>query len=278
VHHAKQSESLRFEISDQPTKIGLSQSVNTIRERVGLLEVPPLSVEIPLAIFFFDPRYFLIVGPAILLVLAAQAMVRSAFSRWSQEPAQAGLTGAQVAQRVLALGGVNGVQIEIARGWLSDHYDPRSHTLRLSEANYSGRSVAAAAIAAHEAGHAVQHAQNYWPLSLRSAYVPVAMFGDKLAIPLIFIGAIFSWPPLIGIGVLLFSAVVLFQLLTLPVEFDASRRAKRLLIEGQLISGDHEVRGVSKVLNAAALTYVAATVQALLTLLYYIMILTGRRN
>jgi len=252
--------------------------VTIILESVHMVELPQLSIEFPLAIFFFDPRFFLIVGPAILLVLYAQAMVRSAFSRWSREPAQAGLTGAQVAQKVLAIGGVKGVQIEVARGWLSDHYDPRTRVLRLSETNYSGRSVAAAAIAAHEAGHAVQHAQNYWPLSLRSAYVPVAMFGDKLALPLIFLGAIFSWPPLIGVGVLLFSAVVLFEFLTLPVEFDASRRAKRFLIEGNLIGDNHEADGVSKVLNAAALTYVAATVQAILTLLYYLLILTGRRN
>ncbi len=219
-------------------------------------------------VMLWDPMYFLYIAPALILAFLAQARVRSAMSRWSKEPLSKGLTGVEVARRVLELGGVTGVQIELSSGWLSDHYDPRSRTLRLSEANYHGRSVAAAAIAAHEAGHAMQHAQKYAPLALRSVYVPFAAVGSNLAIPLAIAGMIFRYPPLVLAGIVLFAGVVAFQLLTLPVEFNASRRAKRVLIDGGIVTGDHEARGVSAVLNAAALTYVAATLQAILTLLY----------
>jgi len=225
--------------------------------------------------------YLLFVGPAFLLALIAQGMVKGAVHRWSRQPLARGLTGAEVARRVLQAGEVEGVAIEVSHGWLSDHYDPRSRTLRLSEANYHGRSIAAAAIAAHEAGHAIQHARRYAPLALRTFYVPVASLGSSLSIPLIFLGAIFTWPTLMLAGVALFSAVVLFQMLTLPVEFDASRRAKRILADSGLLTSDHEARGVSAVLNAAAMTYVAATVQAVMTLLYYLHvlgILGGRRD
>jgi len=230
---------------------------------------------------WWDMNYFIFVGPAILFALLAQGLVKGAMHRWSREPLSRPLTGAEVARRVLERGGAPGVGIEISHGWLSDHYDPRSRTIRLSEANYHGQSVAAAAVAAHEAGHAIQHARKYAPLALRSFYVPLASIGSGLSFPLIILGAIFSAPPLVLAGVALFSAVVLFQILTLPVEFDASRRAKRLLVEGGLVSADHEARGVSAVLNAAALTYVAATVQAVLTLLYYLHalgLLGGRRE
>lgn len=225
--------------------------------------------------------YLLFVGPAFILALIAQAMVKGAVHRWSREPLGRGMTGAEVARRVLQVGEVQGVGIEISRGWLSDHYDPRSRTLRLSENNYHGQSIAAAAIAAHEAGHAIQHARRYAPLALRSLYVPVASLGSTLSIPLIILGAIFTWPTIMLAGVALFSAVVLFQMLTLPVEFDASRRAKRILSESGILTADHEARGVSSVLNAAALTYVAATVQSVLTLLYYLHVLGllgGRRQ
>lgn len=231
-------------------------------------------------VLLWDPLYFVFVGPAFILGMIAQGMVRSAFHRWSQVATRSGLTGAEVAARVLSTSDIRDVGIEISAGMLSDHYDPRTRTLRLSEQNYHGRSVAAAAIAAHEAGHAIQHARKYAPLALRSMYVPLASLGSGLSFPLLFAGFIFAWKPLVLAGVALFSAVVLFQILTLPVEFDASRRAKRVLIDGGMVTDDEEARGVSKVLNAAALTYVAATLQAVLTLLYYLHILglLGRRS
>ena len=234
---------------------------------------------IMLGFIYFDPMYFLFVGPAFLLAIWAQARVKSAFHRWSQVPLRSGLTGAQVAQKVCEIGGATGIQIEITPGKLSDHYDPRDRVLRLSEDNYNGRSVAAAAIAAHEAGHAIQHATRYPMLALRSAYVPAASIGSGFAFPMLFAGMIFRYPPLIYIGIALFSAVVLFQFITLPVEFNASARAKRVLADSGIISDEEEMSGVRSVLGAAALTYVAATIQSVLTLLYYLWRsgLLGRR-
>ena len=233
----------------------------------------------PLAFFYFDPMYFLFVGPAFLLALWAQARVKSSFRKWSAVPLRSGWTGAQVAARVCELGGAEGIQIEMTPGQLSDHYDPRERVLRLSADNYNGRSVAAAAIAAHEAGHAIQHATRYPMLALRSVYVPAARFGSGFAFPMLFAGMIFRYPPLIFIGIALFSAVVLFQFITLPVEFNASTRAKRVLADSGIISDEEEMRGVRSVLGAAALTYVAATIQSVLTLLYYLWRsgLLGRR-
>ncbi len=233
----------------------------------------------PLAFIFFDPMYFLFVGPAFLLALWAQARVKSSFGKWSAVPLRSGWTGAQVAARVCELGGAEGIKIEMTPGQLSDHYDPRERVLRLSAENYNGRSVAAAAIAAHEAGHAIQHATRYPMLVLRSAYVPAASLGSWFAFPMLFAGMIFRYPPLIFIGIALFGAVVLFQFITLPVEFDASARAKRVLAESGIISDEEEMDGVRSVLGAAALTYVAATIQAVLTLLYYLWRsgLLGRR-
>ncbi len=233
----------------------------------------------PLAFIFFDPMYFLFVGPAFLLALWAQARVKSSFGKWSDVPLRSGWTGAQVAARVCELGGAEGIKIEMIPGQLSDHYDPRERVLRLSAENYNGRSVAAAAIAAHEAGHAIQHATRYPMLVLRSAYVPAASLGSWFAFPMLFAGMIFRYPPLIFIGIALFGAVVLFQFITLPVEFDASARAKRVLAESGIISDEEEMDGVRSVLGAAALTYVAATIQAVLTLLYYLWRsgLLGRR-
>ena len=234
---------------------------------------------LPLAFFYFDPMYFVVVGPAFLLAIWAQMRVKSAFQHWSQVPLRSGWTGAQVAQKVCEIGGADGVQIEQTPGKLSDHYDPRNRVLRLSADNYNGRSVAAAAIAAHEAGHAIQHATRYPMLALRSAYVPAASLGSWFAFPMLFAGMIFRYPPLIYIGIALFSAVVLFQIITLPVEFDASARAKRVLADSGIISDEEELGGVRSVLGAAAVTYVAATIQAVLTLLYYLWRsgLLGRR-
>jgi len=233
----------------------------------------------PLAFFLYGPMYLLFAGPALLLALWAQMRVKSSFGKWSDVPLRSGWTGAQVAARVCELGGAEGIQIEMTPGQLSDHYDPRERVLRLSADNYNGRSVAAAAIAAHEAGHAIQHATRYPMLALRSAYVPAARFGSGFALPMFIAGIFFRSPPLIFIGIALFSAAVLFQFITLPVEFDASTRAKRVLADSGIISDEEEMRGVRSVLGAAALTYVAATLQVVLTLLYYLRRsgLLGRR-
>lgn len=219
----------------------------------------------------FDPIYLLIVGPTFLLALLAQLWVKSAFGRWSKRANSRGLTGAQAADAVLRSAGIRGVRIEPSQGFLSDHYDPSSTTLRLSPQNFSGRSIAAVAIAAHEAGHAIQHAHKYAPLELRSWAVPAASIGSGLAFPLFMIGLILRQPILAIAGIVLFSAVVAFQLITLPVEFDASRRAKKIVSDSGLITTAEEHKGVSAVLTAAAMTYVAATVQAIATLLYFIL-------
>lgn len=236
---------------------------------------------IQFAFFYFDPMYFVFVGPAFLLAMWAQMRVKSAFARWSDVPSRSRLTGAEIARRICEMGGAEDIPIEVSNGYLSDHYDPVNRVLRLSHDNYHGRSVAAAAIAAHEAGHAIQHAVKYPFLALRSAYVPLASLGSWLSIPLLFAGAFFSIGPLITAGIALFGAVVIFQIITLPVEFDASARAKRLLSDSGLIRDQEEMRGVKSVLGAAALTYVAATIQAVLTLLYYLWrlgLLGGSRN
>lgn len=219
--------------------------------------------------FFFDPLFLIMVGPAFLLALGAQILVKSTVAKWSARGTGSGMTGEQAAHAVLRHAGVSGVSVELTQGFLSDHYDPRTRSLRLSQQNFSGRSVAAVAIAAHEAGHAIQHARKYAPLQLRSMAVPVAQFGSMAFFPLFLAGLFLKAPPLLLLGVALFAGVVLLQLITLPVEFDASRRAKMVLAEGGLVRDAEEQRGVAAVLNAAALTYVAAAIQAILTLLYY---------
>lgn len=232
--------------------------------------------------FFFSPLFLVLALPGLLLGLFAQARVKSAFSKYSKVRTQRGVTGAQVARMLLDAQGLYDVVIEQSKGRLSDHYDPRSKTLRLSPDVYNTPSVAAAGVAAHETGHALQDAKSYAPLMLRSALVPAASFGSSLA-PLIFFAGLMlegfagfgievAW-----IGVILFGAAVLFTLVTLPVEFDASNRAKRLLKSQGILIGN-ESEGVDKVLNAAALTYVAAAVAAIGQLLYYVMILLGGRR
>lgn len=221
---------------------------------------------------FFDPRYLILVGPFVIIALLAKLWVDSAFARWSRHPASSGLSGAQVAQAVLAHAEVHDVRIEQSQGFLSDHYDPTHRVLRLSPPVFQGASVAAAAIAAHEAGHAMQHSVAYAPLQLRSLYVPIAQFGSMLFLPLFVAGLLLSIKPLALAGLVLFGAAVVFQLITLPVEFDASRRAKRVLAETGLITDAEEAAGVSSVLTAAAMTYVAATLQSIATLLYYLSV------
>lgn len=218
---------------------------------------------------FFDPLYLLVMIPTLVLSMGASMMTKSAFKKYSRQRASTGLTGAQAAQRMLDRAGITDVKVVATRGYLSDHYNPVNKTLALSEAVYNQPSVAAIGVACHEAGHAIQHARHYAPLWVRSALVPVAGFGSNLGMWAMMIGLFIGAGGLVGFGALLFSGVVAFQLVTLPVEFDASARAKKLAFEYGLVSG-HEREGVSKVLNAAALTYVAAAVSSLLTLLYFL--------
>lgn len=224
--------------------------------------------------FFFDPLYFVFALPALLLGMWAQYKVKSAFGKFSQVRTARGITGAQVARYLLDSEGLTNVQVEETQGMLSDHYDPRTKVLRLSPEVYRGPSVAAAGIAAHEMGHALQDAQNYGFLGLRSAMVPSVQIGSWLG-PLIFMAGLFmQFTGLAWAGVLLFGATAAFALVTLPVEFDATRRAKRLLTERGILV-PQEMQGVNSVLDAAALTYVAAALQAIGTLLYYVFLLTG---
>lgn len=218
----------------------------------------------------FDPMYFVIVGPAILLAIWAQAKVHGAYARAREVPASSGLTGAQVAARILARSGVNGVGVEPVEGMLSDHYDPHTRTLRLSHDVYHGRSLAALGVAAHEAGHALQHGSGYLPLKLRNGIVPLAAIGGNLSWILLLVGFLLASAKLVLAGILLFSATTFFQIVNLPVEFDASRRARELLVSLGLIhpAEDGEVK---RVLSAAAMTYVAATLTSVLTLLYYVL-------
>lgn len=226
---------------------------------------------------FFDPMYFVFALPALLLGLYAQFKVKSAFSKYSKVRNAAGITGAQAARRILDANGLTHVDVERTQGMLSDHYDPRSKTLRLSPAVYEGPTLAAVGVAAHEAGHALQDKAGYAPLRLRSAMVPSVQIGSWLG-PIIFIaGLLMSLTTLAWVGLILFGATALFSLVTLPVEFNASNRAKQLLV-GQGILVPQEMGGVDKVLDAAALTYVAAALQAIMTLLYYASLLTGRRD
>ena len=225
---------------------------------------------------FMDPLYWLFIGAGMLLSLWAQFRVKSAYARYSKVATRSGLTGADVAQRILQANGINGVKIEGIRGTLTDHYDPRTKTLRLSEGVHGTRSIAAAGIAAHEVGHAIQHAQNYGPLKFRSAWVPVANLGGGLSM-FVIMGALAmggaataTGQSLAAAGVLMFATTTVFTLITLPVEFDASRRALATLESGGVMPQD-EIAGARKVLSAAALTYVAAFVTSLLTLLFWLI-------
>jgi len=224
--------------------------------------------------------YLLFSLPALILGLWAQWKVKSAFSRYSQVRTMRGWTGAQVARAVLDGNGLYDVPVERVDGFLSDHYDPSKRVLRLSPDVYDSPSLSAAGVAAHEAGHAIQHKLAYAPLQLRSTMVPTVQIGSWIG-PIIFmigfflqgaLGTTLAW-----VGVALFAAMALFALVTLPVEFDASRRAKQQLVAGGIVIGN-ELRGVNAVLDAAALTYVAGAVQAISTLLYYVFLLTGRRD
>lgn len=219
--------------------------------------------------------YLLFVIPPMLLGMYAQYRVKSTFAAMKKVPAR--MSGAESARRMLDSAGLTNVGIEQVGGQLSDHYDPSAKVLRLSSDVYNGRSMAALGVACHEAGHAFQDAQGYVPLKIRKAAVPAANFGSGAGMYMLFGGMMFNFQPLMIIGVIVFSAVVFFQLITLPVEFDASRRARQQLVDQGMIAGMEE-QYVAKVLNAAALTYVAATLQAVMTLLYYVMIIMSRRD
>ncbi len=217
----------------------------------------------------FDPLYFILIGPALILAIYAQAKVKRSVGKFSKVATTSGLNGASAARRILDHFGLGHVAVEESRGWLSDHYDPRSQVLRLSHEVYSQPSIASVGIAAHEAGHAVQHATGYALLRFRNAVVPTAQIGSWLAFPMIFIGFIFSLKGLALAGFFMFLALVVFQVVTLPVELDASRRAKKIIADTGIIQTGEEGKGVAAVLNAAALTYLAATITALAQLLYF---------
>lgn len=213
---------------------------------------------------FFDSTMLLLL-PCMALALYAQARVRSAYSKFSQVRSAAGLTGAETARRLLRDNGIIDVAVEETGGTLSDHYDPRAKVVRLSSGIYRGAHLAGLAVAAHEVGHAIQHARGYFALNLRHSVLPVANIGSWAAFPLFFIGFFFQSPQMVDIGILLYAGVVIFQLITLPVEFDASSRAMVQLVDGRYLRAD-EARDAKKVLNAAALTYVAGTAMALMQL------------
>lgn len=217
---------------------------------------------------FMDPLYMLVIGLGFILSFAAQMWVKSAVKKWSQVPTGRGLTGKDVAQLILDTKGIRDVRIEETRNFMGDHYDPRDKTLRLSPDNYHGRSVAAAGIAAHEVGHAVQHADGYAPMSFRQTMVPVANLGTSAGVWFVVIGMMLGMTGLAKLGVGLFAAFVLFTVVTLPVEIDASRRATAALASTSIIA-PHEMTGVRQVLSAAAATYLAAAVGAILQLVYW---------
>ena len=227
--------------------------------------------------FYYDPTYWSILVPVMLIAAWAQWRVSSTFHRFSGVRASRGYTGAQAAEAVLRAHGVHDVRIERVSGRLTDHFDPRSNVIRLSESVYGSNSVAAIGVAAHEAGHAVQYAVGYGPIKLRNAIIPVCNFGSQLSIVFILLGLFLYVQPLFAVGILLFSLAVVVQLVTLPVEFNASRRALETLESTHLLERE-ELGGARKVLGAAAMTYVAALLVSLAQLLRFLLAFAGRRE
>jgi Zn-dependent membrane protease YugP len=219
---------------------------------------------------FFDPLYLMFVAPAFLFSIWASWRTKANYRKYSKVAVSSGLSGAEAARRLLEGAGINDVSIGQSRGVLTDHYDPRSKTLNLSQGVHDSRSLSAVGIAAHEAGHAIQHAEAYGPLKLRSLLVPTASIGSRVGYMVMFLGLIMASQNMVLLGAVLFSAVLVFQLVTLPVEFDASNRAKALVVEYGIVTSA-ERGGMDKVLNAAAMTYVAAVASSALTLLYFLM-------
>lgn len=226
--------------------------------------------------FYFDSTMLLLI-PGIIIALFAQARVNNAFAKYSQIKSNIGWTGASAARRMLDENGLDGVKIHLTQGKLSDNYNPKNRTLNLSSSVHDSQSLAALGVAAHEVGHAIQHGQHFAPMALRSALVPVANIGSYAAWPLLFIGLLMSFQPLVYIGVGVFAFAVLFQLVTLPVEFDASRRGLAMLRDGGFLA-EEEVLGARRVLSAAAMTYLAATLMAILQFLRLLMLANGGRR
>ena len=227
-------------------------------------------------LFYLDYEYIIFAFAGLALAMLASAGVKSAFAKYSSVFNPRGITGKQAAEMVLRDNGVYGVTIERVAGSLTDHYDPRDNVIRLSETVYDSTSIAAIGVAAHEAGHAVQYASNYIPIKIRAKILPITNFGSRLSIPLIFLGYFLSVLELVYIGIALFAFVVLFTLVTLPVEFNASRRAVAAISQLNILD-DGELKGVKKVLSAAAMTYVASFIQNLLILIYYVVQTRRRR-
>lgn len=227
--------------------------------------------------FYFDYYYLILVVPALLLAIWAQVQVKTTYRKYSRVPNSRGMAGAYAAQAVLNFYGITDVRIERVSGNLTDHYDPRSKVIRLSDGVYNSSTVAAIGIACHEAGHAAQHAENYAPIKIRNAIIPVCNIGSTIGIPLALIGWIFSFSILIYVGLGLYAAVFIFQVATLPVEFNASRRAIKVIDETQLLRDD-EIGGAKKVLAAAAMTYVASMIVSLANLLRLLLRFSNRRD
>lgn len=226
---------------------------------------------------YWDKYYFLLCVPAFILALITQAGVKRAYAKYSRIGNPRGLTGAEAAERVLRFYGINDVKIETVAGKLSDHFDPRVNVIRLSPEVYSGRTIAAVGIACHEAGHAAQYAEGYLPVKIRSAIIPMTNFGSTAGIILTLIGVIFSFEPFVSIGLLLYFFIVIFQLVTLPVEFNASSRAVKVINETNMVE-QSDLPGVKKMLGAAAMTYVAALVVALAQFMRLFMRVNDRRR
>ncbi len=227
---------------------------------------------------FFDPMYLIFMIPAFILMAITSWYVKAAYNKWSRVAAGSRFTGYEATKRLINSSGLYGVQIQGTPGELSDHYDPRNNTVYLSEGVANRASVASLAIAAHELGHAQQAAEGYFPFKFRGVLVPLVNIGSNLGWILIMAGLFLQWLQIAWLGVIVFASGALFALVTLPVEFDASARAKRMLAESGIIQTDAEMRGVNNVLNAAALTYVAGLVTAIMQLLYYVMLLGGFRS
>ncbi len=227
--------------------------------------------------FFYDYYYLILVVPAIIISLFAQMKIKSTYNKYSQVMSQKAQTATEITRTILDANGLQNVKIESVSGTLSDHYDPKANVIRLSDSVRGDVSVASIGVAAHEAGHAIQHAQGYTPIKVRNAILPVANIGSRLSVPLILLGIILSFEPLVSIGILAFSAVLLFQLVTLPVEFNASRRALFTLSQKGILQGE-ELNGAKKVLSAAAMTYVAAVLVSLAQLLRLLLINRNRRD
>ena len=227
--------------------------------------------------FYFDSSYIIYVLPALILSMIAQIAVKSAFSKYDKVYSRNSFTAQEITRRILDANGLGNIRIEAVSGSLTDHYDPKAGVIRLSDTVRSSTSVAAIGVAAHEAGHAIQYKRGYVPIMLRNMFVPVANIGSRLSMPLILLGLVLSMEPLVLFGIILFSAIVLFQIITLPVEFNASRRAKVTLVEMGVLD-ENEVKGAAKVLRAAAMTYVASALVAVMQLLRLVSIFSKKRD